>query len=604
MKRIKLLLLLALAAATNLSAADIYVSPSGSDKADGSKAHPLLTIHRALRMAREWRRTADERAKTDIVIRLASGRVFEIDRPLNLRPEDSGTMHSKTIITSDGSQPAVISGGMAVKTADAALVSNGVRRISTPLTAGRPMTVRSLWQDGRKLTRSWNVKPDEMERIIDFDTDSRTITIPAASLTRHGIRTMADAPQLEMIVHQRWATAILRVADISIRGDKAILSFLEPESEAEFEHPWPQPVIGEERGSSSFALVNALQFVDEQGEWWQDYRQGTLYIKGTTPESQIVMPRLDRLVTIEGIETDRVHDIRFENVCFSHTSWDRPATMGHVTLQGGFAISEAYKLREHEGLPWATTLENQAWIERPEAAVSIKSAERVDFTGCHFRHLAATALDYVTDCRDISIENNTFEDIGGTAIMAGSFAEGQTEVHRPYMMTNAGHDCAQRRDATYTERLTIKGNTVTDATNEDWGAVGIACGFVRDVTIEANTVSHVNYSGIAIGWGWTPADTGMRNNRIIANRVTDYARRLYDAGGIYTMSAQPSSLIEGNTVSAPHHSPYATNYRAFPIYFDACTDGYTVRNNTLGTDDMLKEKYGYNTPGPDMKIEK
>ena len=96
----------------------------------------------------------------------------------------------------------------------------------------------------------------------------------------------------------------------------------------------------------------------------------------------------------------------------------------------------------------------------------------------------------------------------------------------------------------------------------------------------------------------------MRNNRILDNHVEDYARQLYDAGGIYTMSNQPNSLISGNTVTAPHAAPYATNYRAFPIYFDACTNGYTVKDNNLQTTEMLREKYGYNTPGADMEVEK
>ena len=70
------------------------------------------------------------------------------------------------------------------------------------------------------------------------------------------------------------------------------------------------------------------------------------------------------------------------------------------------------------------------------------------------------------------------------------------------------------------------------------------------------------------------------------------------------MSNQPRSVIRDNDVSAPYPSPYATNLRAFPIYFDACTDGFTVEQNRLGTNERLKEKYGYNTPGPAMNIEK
>jgi hypothetical protein len=110
----------------------------------------------------------------------------------------------------------------------------------------------------------------------------------------------------------------------------------------------------------------------------------------------------------------------------------------------------------------------------------------------------------------------------------------------------------------------------------------------------------MNYSGICVGWGWTAHDTGMRNNHIINNKVSDYARQLYDAGGIYTLSNQPGSSIVGNQISAPAVAPYATNDRGFRIYLDAHTDGYTIDKNV--TEDRLirRDEIGDNHPGPNL----
>lgn len=601
----KILPLLMLIFSTPLYAGEIYVSPKGYDSSPGTVHAPVKTPQRALRIAREWRRTQDPRIKGGIRIILEGGAVFQLDEPLFLRPEDSGTEESKTVITTIGAVRAVLSGGIALQSADDDILSKARRLMSGETygvtVAGRPLLTRSLWIGEKKYPLANSFGEGVMQRILAFDKEHETITIPAAALRNFGIMKISDAPQLEMVVHQRWAIAILRVKDFYFDGDKAVLSFHNPESRWEFQHPWPQPVIEGERGSSSFLLRNAKQFVDTDGEWWQDYRTGKIICHNVTARNAVV-PRLNRLLTIRGQEGERVHDIVFDNVAFQHTAWERPAEKGHVTLQGGFPIVEAYKLTEHEGLPWAKGLENQAWIERPEAAVSIENAERVDFVGCSFTHLAATALDYVAGCSDIEVSGNTFSDIGGTAILVGSFLEGPSEVHRPYSWTIDGGKGALS-PGRYTERITISQNRISDATNEDWGAVGIACGFVRDVVIEKNIVSRVNYCGICVGWGWTPEDTGMRNNKIIGNTVTDYARQLYDAGGIYTMSCQPNSVITGNTVAVPAMAPYATNYRAFPIYFDACTDGYHVYGNSLSTSAALKERYGYNTPGPDMKVE-
>ena len=92
----------------------------------------------------------------------------------------------------------------------------------------------------------------------------------------------------------------------------------------------------------------------------------------------------------------------------------------------------------------------------------------------------------------------------------------------------------------------------------------------------------------------------MRNNRITDNTVKNYARQLYDAGGIYTLSNQPNSIISNNKISQPHPAPYATNDRAFCIYLDARTDGFTIENNTTEGRLIRRDEIGDNHPGPNI----
>ena len=74
--------------------------------------------------------------------------------------------------------------------------------------------------------------------------------------------------------------------------------------------------------------------------------------------------------------------------------------------------------------------------------------------------------------------------------------------------------------------------------------------------------------------------------------MSHYATCLYDAGGIYTLSNQPGSVIRDNIISQPSPAPYATNDRAFCIYLDARTDGYTVINNKTIDSDALPPGLG------------
>ena len=478
------------------------------------------SIHDALRLAREWRRTNDPRCQGGITITLQEGRYY-MNEPLFLRPEDSGTKESPLII-------------------------RGIGKNHTSVICG---------DERQRHTQLW--PRQGMERMMDFDKEHRTITIPTPPQEVLSLVNDRLTP-LEMVVHQRWAIAILRVKDMKVEGHKTVVTFMEPESRLEFEHPWPQPVIGGEKGNSSFLLRTTEQ------------RDG-----------------IEQLVIVDG-----ANYVRFEGVTFDKTCWNRPMHKGHVTLQGGMPLIDAYKLKEHEGLPWDANLENQAWIERPVSAVTVRNAHHVDFHSVLFQNLAATALDFVDNISDCTVQNCTFGNIGGTAIMGGSFAESPMEVHRPYQ--HLAERC---------QRLTIDQNFIVDATTEDWGAVGIALGYVRHCTISKNYVSRVNYSGICVGWGWTPHNTGMENNHIVGNKVSYYARQLYDAGGIYTLSNQPGSSIKDNEISAPYPAPYATNDRGFRIYLDAHTDGFNIAKNTTDGRPIRREEIGDNQPGPNISFQ-
>ena len=511
----RLLLTLLLCVAARLAAtAEIYHHPVIIT------VNPGESIHDAVRQAREWRRTNAARCAYGIEIRLKAGR-YRMEEPLFLRPEDSGWEKSFLKICSE--EGAVICG-----------------------------------DPRQQHTQVW---PKEgMERMLAFDVATRTITIPTPpksvldSLKSHLSPLTSHLSPLEMVVHQRWAIAILRVKEMKVQGDKTVVSFMEPESRLEFEHPWPQPVIGGEKGNSSFLLRTTEQ------------RDG-----------------IEQLVVIDG-----ANYVTFDNITFANTCWNRPLHKGHVTLQGGFPLMDAYKLAT-PGLPWDSELENQAWVERPVSAITVRNAHHVTFDRVVFEGLAATALDFVDNISDCRVQGCTFGNIGGTAIMGGSFAESPREVHRPY--TDLASRC---------QRLTIERNFIVDAATEDWGAVAIGLGYVRDCTISNNYVNRVNYSGICVGWGWTPLDTGMKNNRIIGNSVKGYARQLYDAGGIYTLSNQPGSVISDNKISAPYPAPYATNNRGFRIYLDARTDGFTIENNTTEGRSIRRDEIGDNHPGPNI----
>ncbi len=577
--------------AVALFAGDIYVSPKGSDANPGTKALPKATLAAALRQAREWRRLNDTAIKGGIHIMMQGG-IYPLYEPVFIRPEDSGTADSPTTIEAEGTDQPVLSGGINItnwrkagKVAGLPSTAAGhVYEADVPLNGGRPFEFRQLWVNGTKAIRARDRNGDSMNRILAWNKKTGIARIPAK-----GLSALADAPALEMVMHQWWAIAILRVKQFEWLGDSAQLHFHEPERTIQAQHPWPAPWLSQKTGNSAFYLVNAIQLLDMPGEWYLDIAKQKVYYWPRTGEdlrtATVVAPQQETLVRIEGTIDHPVQYVQFKSISFQHTGWLRPSQQGHVPLQAGLFLLDAYHL-EKPGTPDKKGLENQGWTGRPSAAVQVKYAAYTRFEACRFEHLASTGIDYVRGTHDDVIAGNLFKEIGGTAILAGVFSDEAVEAHLPY-------NPADERDICTNEQ--IHNNLVTDVTNEDWGCVGIGAGFVRGMNIAHNEIADVAYTGISLGWGWTKTINAMRNNTVQGNKIVRYARWMYDVASIYTLSAQPGTVISGNYADSICVAPYAhLPEHWFYLYTDEGSAYMTVKDNWCPAEKFLQNANGPN----------
>lgn len=529
------------------------------------------SIEKALQQAREERRLNNA---TDICLRLQEG-VYQLNQPITIRPEDNGTR-----IVADGK--VTISGGVSIsgwKKEGKCYVAD------VPDFNGRPLEFRQLWVNGKKAVRARDVNDfEQMFRIRSVDKANETIYVPAKA-----VKKIINAKYPEMVLHEMWCIANLRIKNIKIQGDSAAVTFHQPESHVHFMHPWPSPMVTTDGHNSAFYLTNAKELLDSEGEWYLDARASKLYYiprKGEDMGSaEVIAPAVETLVQVAGTPDEPVKDVTFEGITFSYATWMRPSVSGHAPLQAGMYMTEAYKLRPKMDRPNGDhKLDNQGWVGRPAAAVSLNCAENVSFTKCTFEHNASTGLDYHLYIKGGTVDHCTFRDIGGNGILAGGFSPEGFEAHKPY-------DPADRR--IICTGLNITNNLITDVTNEDWGCVGIGAGFVRDIRICNNEISDVSYTGISVGWGWNQQPCSMANNLISGNLIYNYAKHMYDTAGIYTLGAQPHSLIEGNVVRDIYTPSYVHDPEHwFYLYTDEGSSGITVRNNWTPAEKYLKNANG------------
>ena len=571
-----------------LLAGEIWISPKGSDFNDGTRQSPKATLTSALRQAREWRRTEDNRIQGGITIYMEGG-TYAFYEPVFIRPEDSGTKESPTIIRSVGDEKVILSGGISI---------NGWKKqgkvwvADVPAFKGRPLDFRQLWVNGKKAVRARDVEDfEKMNRICSVDEKNEILYVPAVSIRRLiDNKGNLKAKYAEMVLHQMWCVANLRIRSVEVQGDSAAIRFHQPESRIQFEHPWPRPMVTTDGHNSAFYLTNARELQDVPGEWYHDIDARKVYYyprEGEKmQEAEVIVPAVETLVRVEGTLDRPVCHIRFEKITFSYTTWMRPSEKGHVPLQAGMYLTDGYRIdpkmqRNYLNHP----LDNQGWLGRPAAAVRVVAARQIDFERCRFEHLGSTGLDYEEAVQGGVVRGCLFRDIAGNGLLVGSFSPAAHETHLPYNPADRREVCTQQQ---------INNCYFTEIGNEDWGCLAIAAGYVGDVNIEHNEISEVPYSGISLGWGWTQTVNCMRNNRVHANLIHHYAKHMYDVAGIYTLGSQPKSYVTENCV----HSIYKPGYvhdpnHWFYLYTDEGSSFITVRDNwTEG------EKYLQNANGP------
>ncbi|MDC7144456.1 right-handed parallel beta-helix repeat-containing protein [Bacteroides ovatus] len=571
-----------------LLAGEIWISPKGSDFNDGTRQSPKATLTSALRQAREWRRTEDNRIQGGITIYVEGG-TYAFHEPVFIRPEDSGTKESPTIIRSVGDEKVILSGGISI---------NGWKKqgkvwvADVPAFNGRPLDFRQLWVNGKKAVRARDVEDfEKMNRICSVDEKNEILYVPAVSIRRLiDNKGNLKAKYAEMVLHQMWCVANLRIRSVEVQGDSAAIRFHQPESRIQFEHPWPRPMVTTDGHNSAFYLTNARELQDVPGEWYHDIDARKVYYyprEGEKmQEAEVIVPAVETLVRVEGTLDRPVCHIRFEKITFSYTTWMRPSEKGHVPLQAGMYLTDGYRIDPKMQRNYLNhLLDNQGWLGRPAAAVRVVAARQIDFERCRFEHLGSTGLDYEEAVQGGVVRGCLFRDIAGNGLLVGSFSPAAHETHLPYDPADRREVCTQQQ---------INNCYFTEIGNEDWGCLAIAAGYVGDVNIEHNEISEVPYSGISLGWGWTQTVNCMRNNRVHANLIHHYAKHMYDVAGIYTLGSQPKSYVTENCV----HSIYKPGYvhdpnHWFYLYTDEGSSFITVRDNwTEG------EKYLQNANGP------
>ena len=560
-------LLLTITSEVQLHATDLYTSSE-------------CALYNTIKEARELHRKGDS---TTIAIHLAPGKYF-LGQTLTLRPEDS---HIRLIGACDpsGCPTVQLSGGVELKNwrREGKLWSCPV-----PEYQGRPLEFRQLYVNGNKAVRAKDVSQwDDMTRVLSQDRLNQVLYVPTTPALKQLIR--QGVGHAEMVLHEMWCVSVLRIASLTAMGDSVAVRFHQPEAELQFSHPWPSPLCHDRPegwNASPFYLTNHKALLDEPGEWYLDLLQQRVYYYPRSNEKieEAIVPVTETLLAVEGTLDKPVEDISIENISFCHSTWLRPSLQGHVPLQAGMPLTEAYQFDAPMARPNNFELDNQGWLDRPAAAVSIRGARDIRVNKCRFEHLGSSAIDFVWGTQGGAVTYCKFADIAGNGVVAGSFSPSSWETHQAY-------DPSDRREVV--TGLRVAHNEIQHIGTEDWGCVAIAAGYVAEMSIDRNTIHDVPYTAISLGWGWNADKSCMHDNKVFNNDIRQFALHMYDCAGIYTLGNQPGTEIYRNHISDIGKPSYAHDPdHWFWLYTDEGSSNIYVHDNLCPSDKFLQNANG------------
>jgi len=533
----------------------LYVAPDGDDANPGSLAQPLRTVARA----RDLVRGLNAAMTADIAVYLRGG-TYPQTSPLTFANADSGNGGFYVKYMAYQNERPLITGGQPITGWKLSDANNNIYSAS-----GVTSAFRQLYVNGVKAVRarSPNLAADggpNFSRATGYSTSDHTIQVAASEVAN-----WKNLTKVEMHYMTEWGDNVLRLASLTTSGSNATLKFQSSEDAILFVRSYPYFAKNQ-----CYFFENALEFLDQPGEWYLDESAKVLYYKPRAGEDMasatVVAPMLEAVMSIAGTSpSQQIEYLWFQGLTFAHSTFMRPSRYGFLDQEAG-----------QYGL--SGTADNKETVGRPPAGVTVSNANHIHFERNMFAQMAATGLDFVSGTHDDMIIGNVFTEIGGSGLSVGKFvADEATEVHVPYNPTDTNEICTND---------TIKDNYVNHVTTEIQGACGIACGYPRNIDIEHNEVTGTNYSGILVGYGWTASTNAMSDNKINYNNIHDVVGILAGGAGIETLSNQgPSSEMQYNYLHDFGTSTWA-DYDAQGLLLNVGTTGYTVAHNVMA-----------NTPG-------
>lgn len=518
------------------AAVNLYVKPNGSATSNCNTTALACNLDRARAIVRTKTAPMGTTApSSDVVVNLAAGN-YPLTSAFQLVPEDSGKDPYSVIYQGpvDPNTPAILNGGITLPTGSGSGrevhdSSKNIWRIPVP--AG--VNFRQLYLNGSKAVRARY--PNETDAItgagyLEAVSTVNNLATPTAVnfvVNTGAVPVFQKITGAEVVWIHHWQHLRAKLNSIDPGATTRKLNL---QANHEVYYKFAQDRV-------PYYFENDLALLDAPGEWYFDPTPTAprVYFIPRAGESgssvEVIVPQLQTLVEIAGTSTNAVHNIKFRNLTFKHSTWNAPSTSGYGVYQAAMST-----VGTNEPVP---------------GAVSIKNADKIALENNVFTRTGAHSVLLTGGATNYRVVNNRFSDLSGGGVYD------MAEYSRDGLISN--------------NRVNYYGRSYADS-------VGILARKPSTLTISHNTIQAGGYSGISLG-DFGIAGTG---NQVLNNYISNVVRLVDDGAGIYTLGKLTNTLFSGNWVSDVKTSTLiGSHYPAVGIYLDESTNGRTVQNNVV-----------------------
>ncbi|MDT0394924.1 MULTISPECIES: right-handed parallel beta-helix repeat-containing protein [Streptomyces] len=405
--------------AAHCKATELFVAPDGSDRAKGTRSRPFRTVEKARDHIRDKGLNRPGRMRCDIHVNLRAGD-YPLSRTVDLDDRDSGSGGHRVVYRSyDGPGKARVTGAEPVT--GWTEYKDGIYRADV----GTDQPFYTLFEDGKRATtaRYPNRGSD--------DTWSPYLTSVLSEPEKEAVHQWLysnpgewdadwNLDNAQVVIWSggswSWFTDTVPIRDWNAAKNQMTLKH------------WTRYALINSRGGSRYFLQNSLDFLDQAGEYYMDFKKGQLYYKpkGDIDDVTVLRPTVKTLFNLAGAGPDRrVEDVTLDGLALQYSDFVDWYRSGWISDGDS---GDRHKYPEYD-----------RQIEMPRnrfGAVTVTNSEDVTLSRLHMSDTGYHAVYALFANDGLTVRDSLLENIGGDGIKVEGPYPGEGNTSNGHLLTN------------------------------------------------------------------------------------------------------------------------------------------------------------------------